>query len=80
MTQMEAFSSSPLPPAGTEQVVEGEERALASAFRAIHHWGYSYPTWGQNLGSTGGVLRGRGNWWGINSSGTVSRRGSGLGT
>lgn len=46
--QMEAPSSSLLPPAGIEQVVERAEGPSIPAFGAIHHWGCLYPTWGQN--------------------------------
>lgn len=59
LTQMEAPSSSPLPPAGTEQVVEGAEGSslrLAGPFIT----GHVYTPPGTELGRTGDALRGGG--------------------
>lgn len=48
LIQMEAPSSTCLPPAGMEQVVERAEGPRVTAGGAIHHWGCLYLTWGQS--------------------------------
>lgn len=76
MTQTGAPCSSPLPPAGTEQVVEGAEGA---ACRTVHHWGRLY---GPRARSQAEQVVPESRWevMGIHSSGTVSRRGPGFAT
>ena len=70
-------SSSHLPLAGTEQVVEG---AGGSSLRHVGPFitGCVYTPPGTELGRTGDALRGGRRWWGTNSSNTVSRREPGL--